>query len=251
MAITVVSLGSVGNTANTNLYGVAPSRAPNANELVLVVVAVTDTAGTVVQPSQVSGAGLVFSIIGSSVTCLPTTASSQLGNLSIWRSMGAAPGSSRITALFPNNATGCNLLVVGVSGVSTSGTSGANAVSGSSTSAADTGEDLTVWTPSAVSTANGWFATAIGNVLNVHVAQNGWTQLDGSAASYTTPSQTVGSSAYTTVSSANSVVMHFTANIQHGGMVVELVGDNPAIVGDVGPGNYYQYYSHVIVGEAA
>src|SRR5690348_3326055 len=98
MTFTVTSLGSVGDTNARSTHTCALSRAPAPNTLVLVEVVVTDAAGTPVQPSSVSGAGLVFSMVGSSLTFNPTTVGSQLANLSLWRSMGTNPSSSMISA---------------------------------------------------------------------------------------------------------------------------------------------------------
>src|SRR3990167_6919363 len=123
MALVFTSLASKGNTATRSTYTCAVlARAPAANTLVLASIVVSDTAGTPVQPTAVASGSLVFSIVTSSISY--NSIANPLHNQSVWRSMSATPDNSTITATFPNNATGCAIIITEVSGVSKSGTSG-------------------------------------------------------------------------------------------------------------------------------
>lgn len=230
MTITVASLGSVGDTAARSTYTCAISRAPAANTLVLVGVLGTAAAGTPVQPSSVSGAGLVFSLVTSSVTYNPTTPGSQLANISLWRSMGGSPSGSLISALFGVTGTGCAMLVTEVSGVSTSGTSGANAVGQSFTTSSDNTNAATVFGSSATTAGSAWFSL-IGldksNTNNV-AADNNWVSIESCA--YSTPASAIWSS-WTDKSGPTSVHWSMGVNSQNGGaFLVELVPDGSWVV---------------------
>lgn len=100
MALVVTSLGSVADTAGRSTYTCTLSRAPADNTLVLVTVVNADAAGTVSDPSSVSGSGLVFSKITSSVSYNPTTAALQTKNHTAWRSMGAGLVNSVVSVNF-------------------------------------------------------------------------------------------------------------------------------------------------------
>jgi hypothetical protein len=222
------SLGSLGDTAARSSYTCTLSREPANNALVLVSVLVTDAAGTPVEPTSVAGSGLVFSLATSSVTYAPVAVGTELDNISIWRSMGAGLANSVITVTFPNSANGCNVLVTEVSGVSTSGTSGANAIGKSATSRADAGTSaLTIFIPSATSTANGWFASAGATTDATHEVGNlDWPSID--SVSHPTPNRRL-TSAYTALSTASRMWFNGAGSRDRGGIVLELVLDNPVV----------------------
>jgi hypothetical protein len=227
MAFGVTSLGSKGDTNQRSDFTCTLSRAPANNALVLVGVLNSDTAGTPVQPSSVSGAGLVFSLVTSSITFSPIAAN-QVENLSVWRSMGSGLVNSVITANFPNNTTGCVILVTEVSGLSTSGTSGANAIGKSANSAADAGTSaLTIFGPSATSTGNAWFSVVgVNTAAAVDVPNPNWVALDSS--SYPTPNTGM-FSGWTTLSTGTTVWWNGAGSRDRAGTTVELVLDNPPV----------------------
>ena len=229
MSFAVASLGSLGDTAARSTYTCSVTGAPGANTLVLVGVLGSAAIGTPVQPSSVSGCGMVFSLVTSSLTYNPNTVGSELHNLSVWRSMTASPVSSVVSALFGVTGTGCAMHVLQVSGVSTSGASGANAVAHSIASR-DNGSDsaLTATGPSAASTANAWvsFAGISASAANDTPGQN-WTLID--AAGYSTPSTGL-ESGWTTLSTGTTAVWSGAGANRRAAIVVEIVLDNPSVV---------------------
>lgn len=224
MGIEVVGLGDFGDTTARSEYTCPIVQPPAANSLVMVSVLVSGAAGVPVEPTSVVGAGLTFSIATSSVTFAPTTVGQETLNLSLWRAMGAAPDGSIVTATFPSAASGCAILVDQVSGVSKAGANGEKALSGSSTSRVNNNSALTVFFPSATSTANGWFATGAHADTTDGAASPNYNS--SSSQSFSTPASCVYST-WTTLSTATLVV--FTSNDleRRGGIAMELVADNP------------------------
>lgn len=222
--ISIATLGSVGDTNARSTYTCSVTAAPSANNLVLVGVLNTMAAGTVVTPSSVSGCGMVFSLVTSGIS-FGGAQGSETHFISLWRSMSATPSSSVVSVNLPTNGTGCAILVHQVSGVSTSGTSGANALGKSATSddAQGSASAVSANGGSATSTANAWFT------IDCPVAQardnpgNGYTVLQNAA--YATPSVNL-ASAYNLDDTAGQSV--WTGNSQRrAAIVVELVADNP------------------------
>ncbi len=117
-----------------------------------------------------------------------------------------------------------------VSGVSTSGSSGSNAVGKSANSSKDASSpSLIVFGPSATSTANGWlsFWGRGGTTNSTITARNNWVTLD--ITTYSTPNSGL-ASGYTLLSSGASSDWTGTANDSgNAGVIIELVLDNPAI----------------------
>jgi hypothetical protein len=226
--IAVTSIGSWSDTASRSAFSCVLARAPEPSTLVLVSVLASDTAGTPVEPTGVIGVGETFSIVTSSVTYDPNTPGSETKNLSLWRALSAAPTASMITATFPNNAVGCCILVNEVSGVSKAGTNGSSAVSASATSRAENGSKLTVFVPSATSTSNGWFAVCgSDDTLGVQAAR-GWVASDST--NHLTPNSALVST-YTLLHSVTSAIWSRAGSgtaLNHAGIVIELVADNPA-----------------------
>lgn len=241
MAIAFTSLGSAGNTANAGAYGVALARAPDANTLVLVSVTLSDVAGTATDPTAVASDSLVFSMVTSQNF---NDSGSAKHNLSLWRSMSASPDGSRITVTRASS-TGCAIQVTEVSGVSTSGTSGANAAGQSARSFDDTtGPSIIVFGPSAASTANAWFScfgqgdgssTAFASLQNMN-----WELLDG--ALYDTPASGVFSGYATLASGTSSDWTVGGSPSGRAGIILEIVADNPAGGGAVISPYYASYY---------
>lgn len=225
MALVFTSLGTQGDTNQLSAYTCNLIRAPNPNTLVLIGVVASDAVGTAVQPVSVAGAGLTFEMVGSSITYNPSTVGSQLHNLSLWRAMGTAPNDSQVTATLPNAGTGCAITVTEVSGVSKAGTNGDKAVSSSTISFSDGTASLTVWTPSATSTADGWFSV-VGLGGSVVHSNGDWISVTGSAVSYATPGSLI-QSGYTTSASANSVRWLGAGGSDRGGVLTGIVADNP------------------------
>jgi hypothetical protein len=238
MAIVVTSLGSTANTANAASYDTAPTRAPAANTLVLVGVCGSDTAGTIVDPTSVVGAGLTFTKI-SGITFDTTV--NWLHHVSAWRAMGGAPDTSRFTVTWANNATGTAFEILEVSGVSTAGVNGANAVPQSATSR-NGGLDsaLTIFAPgSAGSTANAWLAfCGTESSAATETPQGNWTKIEGFG--YATPATGL-ISGWTTLSGA-TLATFVGSSIRKGGVILELALDNPAAPGGAVRSPYYASY---------
>lgn len=226
MTVSPALLGSVGDTNARSVYTCALSDAPEPNTLVLVGVLVSDAGGTPVQPTGVIGAGMVFSLITSSVT-YNGSVGNELHNLSAWRSMAAAPVNSVISATFPNDGSGCAMLVYEVSGVSQSGTSGDRAVGRSAISEDAGGSSaLTVFGPSATSTANAWLSfLGISASGSTDTPGFNWSFLN--QVGYGTPATGI-KSAWTTLSTGTTATWVGPGAERRGGIIIELVTDNPA-----------------------
>lgn len=228
MALSFFTLAQLVTTTASSSITVNPRRAPNPNTLVLVTVLNTNAAGTPVEPTGVVGCNMVFSLVTSSVTYDPTGASA-LHNLSVWRSMSGAPDTSQVTASIPATNTGYGILLTEVSGVSTSGLSGANAVGQSATSRVDGSSALTVFAPSSASSANGWF---LGFSYNVNgsggLSISGMPTLE--VGGFAGPPSEIGS-AYTDVSTWTSPKITQSTATNYAGIMVELVADNPSVDG--------------------
>lgn len=246
MPFVFTSLGSRAETTARSEHTCEFARAPANNTLVVVAVLVSDTAGTPAQPTGVVGAGLTFSLATSSVTYNPTTGGSQLHNLSTWRGMGTGLDTSVVTATFANNSTGCAILVTEVSGVSTAGTNGSSALSGSATSVNDTNSSITLFPPSAFSTANGWFSVVGVSAGAAQTPDGNWTTLD--SCSYAGPSTGI-TSGFTDLSDGTVLNWSGGANDNRGSIILEVVADNPAAGGGAVPSPYYAsyYYPKVVV----
>lgn len=226
MALGFTSLGSQGDTTARSTHTCGLSRAPDVGTLILVAIGVSATAGVPAPPSSVSGAGLVFSNITSDLSFGPFTAGSQLLDFSVWRSM-ATQGltSSVISANFGFTSTGCNMIVIEVSGVSQSGTSGANAIASSSATTSTSAQTLFFLGPSATSNGNGWISFWNRATTSLDgTANDNWVFLDG--VNYSVPSNGL-QSAYTTLFSANSSNWTSAIAQQHVGVLVEVVLDTP------------------------
>lgn len=229
MSLSFVSLGALGDTNARSTYTCSVQRSPGANTLVLVGVIGTATLGTVVPPSAISGCGMEFSLVTSD-TSFGGTQGNETHVISLWRSMAASPVSSLISVNFSISMTGCAVLVTEVSGVSTSGTSGAKAATQSAISNDQAGSDsaITIRGPSAVSTANGWFS--IGGIVAAGLAeapQQNWIQLD--EVGYSTPSVGL-ASGYTLLSTGTTAVWLGGGAQRRGGVIVEIVLDNPVVI---------------------
>jgi hypothetical protein len=237
---TVTSIGSVGNTVALSVYSVDMLATPGANRLILLGVSVADTAGTPVQPSSVSGGGLVFSMIGSSITWGPLGVGNQVYNLSLWRSMGASPDGSLISIAFANAATGCAAIVDEVTGINTSGTSGANAVGHSSITASDNSLGIDVIAAQeAAAASNAWYTVAAHGGAQAMTASNDFTLVSG--VSHVNPGNRF-QSAWTTLSTGTALRWASTTNFDRAGIILELVA------APSGPSPYYSHYYRRIVG---
>lgn len=225
MSITLVSLGSVGDTNARSAHTCTIFRAPADNALVLVSVLATDISGTAVEPTGVVGMGLTFSLITSSVSF--GTIASPAYNLSAWRAMGSSVASSVVTATFNNNTNGCAMLVAEISGVSQGGSNGASAVGQSATTRADGVSRVTILGPSATSTVNAWLAMHSAASSEQGVPAFNFAIID--RAVYATPDAGL-ISAWTLLSTGTTSAWTSSGVDNRGGIIVELVADNPAIV---------------------
>lgn len=227
MTITVTSLGTASDTNSRSDYTIPLSVTPDANSLVLVGLLAEDAVGTVVPPSSVSGAGMVFTNLLSDFSFGPFTAGLQVQDMSIWRGMAASPSGSMITAHFPGSMTGFVAIALQVSGVSTSGTSGANATNSSATTAANgVGSLMVVAGGSAASTANAWLSFHGMTTSSTATSDGNWTDI--TTVGVLTPSGAI-SSAWTTLSTGTRVTWKSGSNTDRGGIILELVADNPAV----------------------
>ena len=236
MALSVATLGATESTGNATAYTVALSRAPTANTLVLVQIS-NDDAAPAENPSSVSGAGMVFTQVSEQ------SYGANVYHFTIWRSMSAAPDASNISVAYADGQTGCNILVHEYSGVSTSGTSGANAVGASATTVVTTAaSSATLFLPSFTSTANGMHVGVAVNLNSdadapnaqyIKIAQGNHTNAaDGTA------------SGWTSSSAVTQCVFSGAGSGLRGAIAVELVLDNPAVA--TGQHYYHGYYSRMI-----
>lgn len=218
------SIGSLGDTNTRSDYTCTLSRAPTASALVLVAVNTTDTpGGSVFEPSSVSGAGMVFTIV-SSVSYAPLSAGTQKYNVSLWRGMSLTPTGSLVTIHYGASRTGCDVLVTEISGTSTSGTSGANAVGASATSVTDGSSALTIVGASASSTVNAWFSVlGVATQTAVDTPGQNWTSL--ASVAHGTPIAAL-FSGWTTRSTGTTAAWSGSGSRERGGILVELVADN-------------------------
>jgi hypothetical protein len=219
VAFAVTSLGSVADTNARSAHTCSITRAPADGTLVLVQVAVSDAVGTPVQPTSLEGAGLNWSMIGSSITYAPITVGSQLGNLSVWQATGSSLVSSFITANFANASTGCAMLVTEISG--------STRVGQSASSVRDGGSALTIYAPSALSAPNAWFsALGIAEGVSADGVGENYTLID--SAVYATPAFWT-FSAWTTLSTGTTVTwFRASSSEQRGGFLIEILDPSSA-----------------------
>lgn len=237
MTISVATIGALASTAGASTYAVTLTRAPAANTLVLVQISNDDTAPSE-NPSSVSGAGMVFTQVSE------RSYAADVNHFTIWRSMSAAPDASVISAAYSDAQTGCNMLVHEYSGVSTSGTSGANAV-GTSTTTVVTGaaSSATLFLPSFASTANGVHVGVGVNLNSTADAPNAQYIKIAQGAHTNNPNGTV--SGWTTSSGVTQCVFSGAGSGLRGAIAVEIVADNPPAVA-AGQHYYAGYFSRVI-----
>lgn len=235
MAISAATLAVLASTSNAAAYTVATSRAPTANTLVLVYVS-NNTTTAAVDPSSVSGAGMVFSRVTSvGYNTIATT----LTRASVWRSMSAAPDTSNISVAFAHSLTGCHIHVYEFSGVSTSGTSGSAAVGGSTISAVNATSSVTLFMPSFASTANAVFVSCDIN-LNSTADTPSSQFVEMAQGSNINPNHG-SSSGWTSSSAVTQSVFSGAGAADRGAIAVEIVADTPVIATGSGAG-YQQYY---------
>lgn len=223
MTINITPLGRQGDTAARSSLTCDLLRAPFPNTLVLVSVLVADNTGTPTEPTDVSGAGLTFSLATSSITYNLIAQASSTHNLSVWKGMGVSPDSSLITATFSNANIGCAMMVNEVSGVTTVGSGGTTAIGGSASSVVDSLVTVTAFLPSAGSTANVWFASHGCGTSGIATALQNWSQL--TQTNFLTPSTGL-VSAWTTLSTATTSTWTNSATENKAVIALELVSDN-------------------------
>ena len=238
MAISAATLAVLASTTNAATYNVATSRAPAANTLVLVYVSGNTTSGAI-DPSSVSGAGMVFSLVTSVGY---NTIATPLTRASVWRSMSATPNTSGITAAFSHSITGCHIHVYEFSGVSKSGTSGANAVGSSRISNVNATSSITLFLPSFASTANAAFVSCDINANST--ADTPSSQFVEMAQGSNINPNHGSSSGWTSSSVVTQSVFSGGGAVDRGAIAVEIVADNPP-TGGAGYYNAY-YYPHVV-----
>lgn len=237
MALSAATLGTLESTANATAYTVALSRAPVADTLVLVQICNGDAAPAE-NPSSVSGAGMVFTLVSE------RSYGADVYHHTIWRSMSATPDTSNISVAYADGQTGCIILVHEYSGVSTSGTSGENAVGASSTTVVTTAaSSATLFLPSFTSTANG-IHVGVGVNLNSDADAPDADYLKIAQGNFNTPA-TGSASGWTSSSAVTQCVFSGAGSGLRGAIAVELVADNPPPPG-VGQHYYHGYYSRMI-----
>lgn len=237
MALSVVTLGATESTGNATAYTVALSRAPTANTLVLVQIT-NDDAAPAENPSSVSGAGMVFTLVSE------RSYGANVYHHTIWRSMSASPTASNISVSYADAQTGCNILVHEYSGVSTSGTSGANAVGASTTTVVTTAaSSATLFLPSFTSTANG-IHVGVGVNLNADTDAPNAQYIKIAQANHTNAANGI-ASAWTSSSAVTQCVFSGAGSGLRGAIAVEIVVDNPAAPA-VGQHYYHGYYSRMV-----
>lgn len=236
MALSVATLGAIESTTGATAYTVALSRAPIANTLVLVQIT-NDDAAPAENPSSVSGAGMVFTLVSE------RSYGADVYHHTIWRSMSASPTASNISVSYADAQTGCNILVHEYSGVSTSGTSGANAVGASTTTVVTTAaSSATLFLPSFTSTANG-IHVGVGVNLNADTDAPNAQYIKIAQANHANAANGI-ASGWTSSSAVTQCVFSGAGSGLRGAIAVEIVADNPAVV--TGQHYYHGYYSRMV-----
>ncbi len=123
--IVVRVLGSTNDTSNVSTYSVALTNAPATNSLVLVGV-VNSIAASATVASAVTNGNQSFNLVANTNF---STIASPTKNVSIWRAMTNIASGTTIKADFGGVAqSGCNLVVLEITGVDNSGANGAGAI---------------------------------------------------------------------------------------------------------------------------
>lgn len=243
MAIAATSLGTLGSTSNAQNFDVTLQRAPAANALVLVAFSHSDTAPENIA-SAVTSDDMVFSLVTQVVY---DTIASNVHRLEVWRCMRpTAPTATVVHINLGDAGTGCAANVVEFSGVSTSGTSGANAVGFSRVSNINASSSVTLLLASFTSGANGVFVCG---AHDLNVATDGpnadYIKLD--ATNYNTPA--TGLSSGWTKSSLVTVCKFSgtgSGTTDRAAIAVELVADNPAAGGARFTPYYLSHYQRLV-----
>lgn len=120
MAIAATTLTDSGSESDTNAYSTA-SVSPTGNALILACVATRGVGGVAGDtPTSVTGNGLTWEEVDSHIT--------NSVRVSIFRAMGASPSSGAVTFNFSGNQGNATWAIVQVTGVTTGGSNGADAV---------------------------------------------------------------------------------------------------------------------------
>lgn len=225
MAIAVTGLTSGSNNAAVTTYTTA-SVTPTANRLQLLAVANawSGSARTPGAITSVTGNGLTWVYVGSAGVGF-SSGSTYLGQISLYRAMGASPTTGAITITLPASGASCAWSLVEVDGVDTTGTSGSGAVVQSASNQNNTtGSTLTVTLGSAFGSAsNGTYACFSagdgGGVARTFTPEAGWTETHdtGVAFSYVTSmwradnDTTASTTASSTATSLGGIVIEIKA----------------------------------------
>lgn len=238
MAISVATIGGIAVTTNAAAYTIATTRAPTANTLVLVSISATSTTA-INNPSSVSGAGMVFSLV---TNVNYNTIATPLAGFSVWRGMTATPNTSNISIAFTGSKTGCIAFVHEFSGVSTSGTSGANAVGASLISSINAASSVTLLGLSFASTANAaWVGCDINLNATTDAPNSQYIEIGQGAHASPTHGN---SSGWTSSSAVTQCFFSGAGSADRGALFVEIVAA-PATPGS-GAG-YQEYYRSLFV----
>jgi hypothetical protein len=209
-----------GGSATAGTTRTTASVTPTANRLILIAINAYVSAGSV-NPTitSVVGNGITYELVGTSQDV--DTAGTDRTTMFVYRGMSAAPSAGTILITFGISVNSVTWSVVqSDANVDTSGTNGSGAIvaSAGSVSASTVTTQPTSFSPAMTPGNSGYFACAIQNT-DTQTARAGWTELHNvttivTAAletQYIAATDTAGSSTWTNLSRAGSIVVEVLA----------------------------------------
>lgn len=184
MTVTEITAAVIASTSNASTY-VSASFTPVANRLYLVAVVHSDAAPETTIPTVATTTGLTFVQVNTQVF---NTVASNLHRITLFRAMKASGLSAgTYTVTLADAGTGCAALLAEVTGMVTTGTDGADAVTFPSIAAVDAGANPSVTNSgyASVRAFDGQFAVFGSSLQTAPTAGTGFTGL--SHPDYATP----------------------------------------------------------------
>jgi hypothetical protein len=176
VAVTEITGAVIASTSNASTY-VSASFTPVADRLYLLAVAHADASPEATVPTIATTTGLAFTLMAAPAF---NTISTNINRLTLFRAMkpsGLSNGTYTVT--FGDSSTGCAALLAEVTGVVTTGTNGADAVSGVTPVNTDAGANpsLTVGGSDRPYVNDGIFACFGSSLQTAPTAGSGYTPL--------------------------------------------------------------------------
>lgn len=221
IAVTEITAAVIASTSNVATYASA-TFTPVANRLYLLAVLHTDTAPEATIPTVATTTGLNFVFVGTSAF---NTIASNTHRLSLFRAMKASGLSAgTYTVTLADAGTGCAALLAEVTGVDTSGTDGANAITAFGSTSADASANPTATPNVAGRPIDGMFACFGSSIQTAPTAGTGFTAL--SNPDYATPSAGLFAEYSTTTQASASCTL---ASSAWAAIPVNLVADSTPV----------------------